>query len=50
MVSFEVSFGNGAFRLRRLAQSSVCDDSTGGRGIFGRFAGRPCSEAKRGFT
>ena len=28
VVSFEVSFRNGAFRLRRLAQSSVCDDST----------------------
>ena len=46
MVSFEVSFRNRGFRLRRLAQSSVCDDSVarnGCRGILGRFTGCPCT-------
>ena len=46
VVSFEVSFCNRGFQLRRLAQSSVCDDSVARiacHGIFGRFAGCPCT-------
>ena len=42
----EVSFRNRGFRLRRLAQSSVCVDSVarnGCRGILGRFTGCPCT-------
>ena len=38
-MSFEVSFRRSVSRQRRLAQSSVCDDSAtrnGGRGIVGR--------------
>ena len=50
MVSFEVSFRDRGFCLRRLAQSSVCDDSTarnGCRGILGRFTGCPCTFCDR---
>ena len=46
MVSFEVSFHVRGFRLRRLAQSSVCDDSVAricGRGTLGRFTGCLCT-------
>ena len=42
----EVSFRNRGFRLRRLAQSSVCVDSVarnGSRGILGRLTGCPCT-------
>ena len=44
VVSFEVSISDHGFRLRRLAQSSVCDDSAarnGCRGILGRCTGCP---------
>ena len=46
MVTFEVSFRNGTFCLRRLVQGSVCDDSAArilGHEIFDRFTQCLCT-------